>query len=230
MVSLDRFELLELRRHGGIQTYHAREIATARPVQVHFFTEGNTPDTDTLLGMLHRLPEAERRRVLDRGESQGLPYIVTDRLAGYADFREWLTSNVASAPAPARRLSVDEQFFALFDSPAPQMPAPAAPPQSMTSPAMSGPAMKGPAAFSAAAAVETPAYHPNAHPDAPQQFPAEVPEQLSMLNASIEVEGRDPRRRFLPTAAKSLLWLMLGILAALAFLAAVLAFFAFRPR
>lgn len=231
-MSLDRFELLELRRQGGIQTYHAREIATARPVQVHFFTEGNTPDTDTLLGMLHRLPEAERRRVLDRGESRGLPYIVTDRLAGYADFREWLTSNAASVPAPSRRLTVDEQFFALFDSPAPQMPAPpsGAPPAAMTSPAMAGPAMKGPAAFSAAAALQAPAYHPNTHPNTPQQFPAEVPEQLSMLNASIEVEGLAPRRSFLPTAAKSLLWLMLGILAALAFLAAVLAFFAFRPR
>jgi hypothetical protein len=230
MVSLDRFELLELRRQGGIQTYHAREIATARPVQVHFFTEGNTPDTDTLLGMLHRLPEAERRRVLDRGESQGLPYVVTDRLAGYADFREWLTTNAASAPAPARRLTVDEQFFALFDSPA-SIPAslPAAPP-AMATPAMAGPAMKGPAAFSAAAAVETPAYQPNTAADASRQFPAEVPEQLSMLNASIEVEGRDPRRSFLPTAAKSLLWLILGILAALAFLTAVLAFFAFRPR
>lgn len=52
----------------------------------------------------------------------------------------------------------------------------------------------------------------------------------SLLNASIEIEAVQPRRRFLPTAAKSLLWLVLGIMTALAFLAGLAAFFAFRPH
>jgi hypothetical protein len=112
-LSLDRFELLELRRDGGIQTYHAREIATARPVQVHLFSAGLTAENLVLFRRIDRLPDSERRRVLDRGESRGTPYVVTDRLAGYADFREWVTTNAAAAPNP----SLDEQFLQLFEPP-----------------------------------------------------------------------------------------------------------------
>jgi hypothetical protein len=197
-VSLDRFELLELRHHGEIQTYHAREIATARPVQVHLFVAGTTPECAELLAMLSRLPEAERRRVIDRGESRGFPYVVTDRLAGYADFRDWITANSRPQQAPSSSaLSIDEQFFQLFDSPSPA-PEPA-------------PFLPGPAAVSG---IRT----------------REVHDEPSLRSRSIEIEAIEPRRRFLPTAVKSILWLGLGVLAALAFLAGVAAFFAFRPR
>ncbi len=236
MVSLERFELLELRREGPIQTYHAREIATARPVQVHFFTVGYTPETAPLLSMIDRLPDAERRRVLDRGESRGLPYIVTDRLAGYADFREWVTANARGAPPIAvRPPTIDEQFYALFDA----APAPAAAPPRAAPP----PAIMGPAAFSAAAvqASHVPAPLFSAAPPAPEaqltnlNGPAAPmrtgpPQNSSLLNASIEIEALEPRRRLLPTAAKALLWLFLGILAALAVLVGIAAFLAFRPR
>jgi len=106
--------LLELRRDGGIQTYHAREISTARPVQVHLFAAGLTSENRVLFRRIDRLPDSERRRVLDRGESRGTPYVVTDRLAGYADFREWVTMNAADAPHP----TLDEQFLQLFEPPA----------------------------------------------------------------------------------------------------------------
>jgi hypothetical protein len=114
-LALDRFELLELRRDGGIQTYHAREITTARPVQVHLFAQGLTAENVVLLKRVDRLSDSERRRVLERGNSRGLPYVVTDRLAGYADFREWLTANASSAANP----SLDEQFLQLFESATP---------------------------------------------------------------------------------------------------------------
>ena len=193
-MSLDQFELLELRRDGSIQTYHAREIATARPVQVHLFIDGHTAETTQLLGMVSRLPGPERRRVIDRGEARGLPYLVTDRLAGYADISEWLSANAAAAAAPAQRTaSVDEQFMALFDSPA----------------------MAGPAAYGSAAA---PARAPEPEPSTANNF----------LDKAIEIEALQPHRGFLPTAAKSFLWLILGIVAALAFLAAVGAFFVFH--
>ncbi len=107
-MSLDRFELLELRRDDGIQTFHAREIATARPVQVHLFVNG-THDA-VILTRLERLPAAERRRVIDRGVSADKAYVVTDRLAGFASFREWVN---AKATDP----SIDMQFHQLFESP-----------------------------------------------------------------------------------------------------------------
>jgi hypothetical protein len=118
-LSLDRFELLELRRDGGIQTYHAREISTARPVQVHLFAAGLTAENLVLFRRIDRLPDTERRRVLDRGDSRGTPYVVTDRLAGYTDFREWVTANAVAVPNP----SIDEQFLQLFE-PLPGPPAP----------------------------------------------------------------------------------------------------------
>jgi hypothetical protein len=201
-VSLDHFELLELRRHGEIQTYHAREIATARPVQVHLFVAGATPECAELLARLSRLPETERRRVIDRGESRGFPYVVTDRLAGYSDFREWITVNSHSQQLQER--SIDEQFFQLFDSP------PAAPAQAQIPDADPMPFLPGPAAVSGIRTA--------------------VGEEPSLLSTSIEVQAIEPRRRFLPTAFKSILWLVLGVFAALAFLAGIAAFFAFRPR
>lgn len=218
-MSLDQFELLELRRDGGIQTYHAREIATARPVQVHLFPYGRTQESDALLGMVDQLPETERRRVLDRGESRGLPYVVTDRLAGYADLREWLAVNTfhAEPSAPARPPSVDDQFFALFDTPT--IPGPAA-----YSAAARRSIASTPASTTAFEAGPMPVFQPSPSPR------SEPVSQTSLLSGSIEIEALQPRRGFLPTAAKSLLWLFLGIFAALAFLAAILAFFAFRPR
>jgi len=117
-----RFELLELRRDDGIQTFHAREVSTARPVQVHFF-DASVPETLALLSRLNRLPDAERRRVIDRGVSDGRPYVVTDRLAGFASLREWLESK-----ADAR--SLDQQFFELFDS---EVPEPQVQPASISS-------------------------------------------------------------------------------------------------
>jgi hypothetical protein len=111
----DRYELVELRRDDGIQTFHAREIATARPVQLHLFAPEKSRDNLALLVRLDHLPEAERRRVIERGEYQGRPYVITDRLAGYPGFREWLT---AMTDPPVKNSSLDEQFLQLFDAPA----------------------------------------------------------------------------------------------------------------
>jgi len=242
-VSLDRFELLELRREGSVQTYHAREISTARPVQVHLFVGGAVGENAELLGLVPKLPESERRRVLDRGESRGFPYIVTDRLAGYLDFREWVTVNSrpSSVPNPGRPPTIDEQFFQLFDAPSLPAPTPASPALAPAPPALA-PAPQGPApAFSPpvvavpAPAAPTPVLAPTpefvmAEPMIPGPAYRAAEPEPSLLNASIEVESFQPRRRFLPTAAKSLLWLVLGIMTALAFLAGLAAFFAFRPH
>jgi hypothetical protein len=106
-MGLDRFELRELRNDDGVQTYLARDSATARPVQVHLFAEGSTRQALALLSRVSAMPDAERRRVIDRGIKDGVPYLVTDRLAGFASLREWIDRK--SPP------TVDEQFAALFE-------------------------------------------------------------------------------------------------------------------
>ncbi len=106
----DRFELLDMRHNDGVLTYHAREIATARPVQIHFLSD--PAENRGLVASLDRLTDVERRRVLDRGIMQGIPYVVTDRLNGDATFREWLSRSVGAS----RRPGPDTDFWKLFDS------------------------------------------------------------------------------------------------------------------
>jgi hypothetical protein len=111
----ERYELLELRRDDGIQTFHARDRETARPVQIHLFPEDPpeaAEENRKLLARIEYLPDAERRRLIERGDYKGRPYVVTDRLAGYAGFREWLT--IKTDPAE-RHASLDDQFHQLFD-------------------------------------------------------------------------------------------------------------------
>lgn len=143
----DRFELFELRHNDGVHTYQAREIATARPVQVHFLS--NPIENSALLASIDRLPQAELRRVLDLGEIQGIPYVVTDRLAGYATFREWLTRQAAASLRPGP----DMDFWNLFDAP------PATPTQGSTAPVIERPAVETPV-------IETPLLEKEAEPQA----------------------------------------------------------------
>lgn len=88
----DRFELLDLDRDEGVLSYTAREIATGLPVKVHLFGKPKAPLQAALLEAIDRLPESEKSRILDRGEHEGKPYLVTDRLAPYAGLTEWVKS------------------------------------------------------------------------------------------------------------------------------------------
>jgi hypothetical protein len=61
----DRFELLELLRDGQVQTFRARERATGRAVEAHFFV---SPDS---------LAETQRKSAIDQGSHEGKFYLVT---------------------------------------------------------------------------------------------------------------------------------------------------------
>jgi hypothetical protein len=95
----DRFELLGLHRDDGIKTFQAREVSTGRLVQVHLFVHPDAPESVALLKKLDILPEEERQRIVDRGENQGTPYVVTDRLMDQPGFREWLVAKTKK-PVP----------------------------------------------------------------------------------------------------------------------------------
>jgi hypothetical protein len=244
----DRFELLELRRDDGIQTFHAREIATARPVQVHLLSR-KTSENEALLSRLEHLPDSERRRIVDRGETEGLLYVVTDRLAGHPGFREWLT--VKSDPA-ARISVLDRQFLELFDTaetadvgaPKARMEpglessqaraaatseSPGSAGFSSNEPANLKPGARanfsnepailaGPAAFSQVAIAPV-TFSPGAVSE------PEISSEPS--EADTASSGTRPGKR--PTA-NALLAIALGILAAILLLAVIIAVMAFRPR
>jgi hypothetical protein len=200
----ERYELLELRRDDGIQTFHARETATARPVQIHMFPAGDSPENSALLSRLDHLPDAEWRRVIERGDYQGRNYVVTDRLAGYPGFREWLT--LKTNPA-SRNTALDTQFHQLFDPNAETAAltvSPSASPLSRIS--------------STKAPLAGPAILPG-----PAVVPPADAENSSGIGAALPAT---PSRKL----AKSLLGIMLGIVAAIVLLALIVAGIAFRPR
>lgn len=199
----DRYELVELRRDDGIQTFHAREIATARPVQFHLFAQEESCENIALLSRLEYLPDAERRRVIERGEYQGRPYVITDRLAGYPGFREWLT---AMTDPPVKNSSLDEQFLQLFDASALNDLKPS-----------------GPARIAPDTQELDRQFFQLFHPDA----------ELNAGTLWLTMRGPAATDR-LPTgpvriAARSLVGIVLGIVAAILLLGLLVAVAAFRP-
>jgi len=219
----DRFELLELRRDDGIQTYHAREIATARPVQVHLLVLGNSEENEALLARLEHLPNEEWRRIIDRGESDGMPYVVTDRLAGFPGFREWVT--LKSDPV-ARISALDQQFRELFEN-AETATDFATDFMSRPSPSNAPPVLAGPAAFSPAAARPVPVL---AGPLSQASIsPADARPEIS-ADPDAADEGSGTAQRPKTPATTALLGIVFGILAAIALLALIVAAIAFRPR
>ncbi len=202
----ERFELLELRRNDGIQTFHAREIATARPVQVHVLSDGDSAENRALLARLEHLPEIERLRIVAAGDYEGMPYVVTDRLAGYPGFREWL---MEKTDPTERNLTLDLQFQQLFDPNA----------ETATLSAYEPVAERVQEVEMAAPVDEitaTPAAQP-AVPDALRGPAAIAPEP----------KATEPKS---PSAAKSILAVMFGILAAILLLVLIILAYAFRPR
>ena len=202
MALYDRYELVELRRDDGIQTFHAREIATARPVQFHLFAQEESRENLALLSRLDHLPDAERRRVIERGEYQGRPYVITDRLAGYPGFREWLTVMTE----PVKNSWLDEQFLQLFDAPALNDLKP------------SGPVTVAPDMRELDRQFFQ-LFHPDADPDA---------DTLWLTMRGPAVTDRLPTGP-VKIAARSLVGIVLGIVAAILVLGLLVAVAAFRP-
>jgi hypothetical protein len=96
----ERYELLDLNRDMGVKTFEAREIATGRPVKVHLFVYPSAPLQATLLNAIDKLPDEQRQRIIERGEYERTPYVVTDRLSDYAGLSEWVLAVAHSARPP----------------------------------------------------------------------------------------------------------------------------------
>lgn len=99
----ERYELLDLNRDIGVKTFEAREIATGRPVKVHLFEHRSAPLQTALLKAIDQLPDEQLQHILERGKHERTPYVVTDRLTGYAGLSEWVLAVVHSAK-PAKPL------------------------------------------------------------------------------------------------------------------------------
>ena len=93
----ERYELLDLSQDLGVKTFEAREIATGRPVKVHLFEHPSAPLQAALLRAIDKLPGEQRQCIIEQGKHERTPYVVTDRLTGYAGLSEWVQAVAHSA-------------------------------------------------------------------------------------------------------------------------------------
>ncbi len=127
MALRDRFVIQAQRRDDQARSFEAREIATGRPVLVHFLPAGSP-----LVDRVELLPAAERGRVIERGEDAGEAFLVTDRLAEFSGFSEWIAQGKSLSVGGAWQLKppakpaapdvLDAQLASLFDPPPPPAP------------------------------------------------------------------------------------------------------------
>ncbi|MFN9262176.1 MAG: hypothetical protein ACK6DY_01615, partial [Acidobacteriota bacterium] len=127
----DKYELLAHLRDDGIKTDIVREVATGRALEAHHFVAGPTPEN---VALLERLDRAAAGIVVDRGDLDGIPYVVAEVLPDRKPFRTWLESLPVAPPLPPPAAPVAEtlSFTAMFQTASPAPPARPAEPSSFT--------------------------------------------------------------------------------------------------
>lgn len=118
-----RYELLEvLRDDEGIRSARGHDLASGQVVEVHLFLNGHSMESKAMLRKIVAMPRGGASALIDFGEDQGTPYVVTRPLGGA--FREWVLNESRRA-----------QGFGPPPPPVPQMPfAPPPPPPPPPSP------------------------------------------------------------------------------------------------
>jgi hypothetical protein len=165
-----KYELLEGLSSGGAGTFRARERSSEIQVLVHFL--GTSGEAENLMEQVKALPPAAREHIIEFGDHNGRPFVVTD--SSVQPLREWLTARQPDriARAGAWKLPVLPEtpapgsFTQMFQAPPvpaitqtlPVASSHAAPPQA-ASPAPSAPVEDGEftRVFRAAAAPPSPA-------------------------------------------------------------------------
>jgi len=138
MIFHEKYELLALR--GGDQeiALPGREISSGRDVLVHLLAAGYTPENVEILAALDKLPAGLERCVLDKGDHEGIPYVVTEVLPETVKLREWLAAAKSEAPPPPVKSTAHRGVWkvpsVLEASPESAVPAPAQEPERVKRP------------------------------------------------------------------------------------------------
>ena len=98
MVFRDKYELLTLRGGDKEIALPGREISSARPVLLHLLAGGYAPENQELLRVLGNLSADQRGHVLETGDHDGIPYVVTDTLPDNLSLRSWVAAAVVAQP------------------------------------------------------------------------------------------------------------------------------------
>jgi hypothetical protein len=140
MVFHDKYELLALRSGEGEIALPGREILSGQPVVVHLMTSGHTPAVEEMLRRLKDLSAEDQRHVLDKGDHDGIPFVVTAVLPGKLSLSAWLETlapppvvkpplaetEPVEDPSASTRLFVKRPVAPVPETPVPVSSAPAA--------------------------------------------------------------------------------------------------------
>jgi hypothetical protein len=176
MSIFSKYEVLEPVEDLEIRSFVAQEIASGRRVVIHFMLRGYTQENNRLLRQILYLPSERRHSVIEVGEHDGVPFVVTEDLM--VSLNEWLNGGATIPPAAPQLPAVMEtasetsgnrmpgEFTMMFKRPVvrPATPAPEPkqekepgeytpmhePPARPATPAAEGPEGKKPGEFTAA--------------------------------------------------------------------------------
>jgi hypothetical protein len=95
----DKYEILAELRNDGIKTVVAREKATGQAVEAHLFLAGRTAENTGILDKIQRLTPDHAQFVLEVGDHEGTPYVVSHLLPDRRGLREWLGGIPDAPPA-----------------------------------------------------------------------------------------------------------------------------------
>jgi hypothetical protein len=92
------YEVLEMLRDDGVQTFRAKEKATGRGLELHLFLPFGRPENKALFDKLKALSLETRKKFLDVGVDGSTPYVVTDPIPGNRGFKGWAEELLAGIP------------------------------------------------------------------------------------------------------------------------------------
>jgi hypothetical protein len=84
-----RYELIEPIEGLGTKSFRARQVSSARDVTVHLLVGGRTPENEQLLARLRAMPAQSFSKLIEVGDNDGTPYVVTIA-PPYQALNEWL--------------------------------------------------------------------------------------------------------------------------------------------
>src|SRR5271169_4130948 len=92
MPAINKYQLSEAFQSGaGEVAIPGTEIASGRAVVLHLLVGADSADNLRVLRSAADLSGEHRRRVLETGIREGVPFVVTAALPGGSSLRDWLT-------------------------------------------------------------------------------------------------------------------------------------------
>src|SRR6267143_501211 len=93
-----KYRLQQRLTQRGVASYHAVD-SSGRVVMVHSLDSASREEVDHVRGMIHQLNAADRKRILEILDVDGVPVIVTEYLQAFQALAPWLEVRTRGAPA-----------------------------------------------------------------------------------------------------------------------------------